>query len=81
MQGNSQESNLETDNRFHPGICLQGNKLMLVLCLSTTTMAIGFAVRIPMTANPYSLGVYIVTTLVSTSPPNGNVMGTWIDPT
>ncbi len=40
-------------------------KYMLCLCIGTTTMAIGFAARIPMVDQPGSLTVYIVTTLVS----------------
>ncbi|WRT63495.1 uncharacterized protein IL334_000400 [Kwoniella shivajii] len=43
---------------------LQGrHKYMLTLCIGTTTMALGFAVRIGLTSNPGSMGVYIVMTL------------------
>lgn len=38
---------------------------MLWVTIGCTTMAIGFAARIPMTNDPYGLTIYIVTTLVS----------------
>ena len=41
---------------------------MLVLCISTTTMCAGFIFRIPLTGNPTSLGIYIITTLVCRFP-------------
>ncbi|WVQ64665.1 uncharacterized protein L199_002832 [Kwoniella botswanensis] len=38
-------------------------KYMLTLCIGTTTMAVGFGIRIIMTNKPDQLGVYIATTL------------------
>lgn len=38
---------------------------MLVLCLSSTLMALGFGIRIPMTNDPGSLGIYIGQYMVS----------------
>ncbi|GMK56862.1 hypothetical protein CspeluHIS016_0307020 [Cutaneotrichosporon spelunceum] len=38
-------------------------KYMLWVTIGTFTMAVGFACRIPMTADPSSLGIYIATTL------------------
>jgi hypothetical protein len=39
-------------------------KYMLWVTIGTFTMAVGFGARIPMTDDPGSLGIYIVTTLV-----------------
>jgi hypothetical protein len=39
---------------------------MLVLCISSVVMLVGFGVRIPMTNDPGSLGIYIVQYMVST---------------
>lgn len=44
---------------------------MLVLCISTTTMAVGFAIRIPEHSNPYSLGLYIIMTMLTLLSPCG----------
>jgi len=40
---------------------------MLVLCISSVVMLVGFGVRIPMTNDPGSLGIYIVQYMVSIS--------------
>jgi hypothetical protein len=40
---------------------------MLVLCISSVVMLVGFGVRIPMTNDPGSLGIYIMQYMVSTS--------------
>lgn len=39
---------------------------MLVLCISSVVMLVGFGVRIPMTNDPGSLGIYIMQYMVST---------------
>lgn len=44
---------------------------MLVICISTTLMAIGFAVRIPEKSNPYSVGLYIAMTFFTLLSPCG----------
>ncbi|OCF59801.1 hypothetical protein L486_02474 [Kwoniella mangroviensis CBS 10435] len=41
----------------------ENQKYMLTLCIGTTTMAIGFGIRIAMTSEPDRLGPYIGTTL------------------
>jgi len=38
---------------------------MLVLCISSVVMLVGFGVRIPMTNDPGSLGIYIMQYMVS----------------
>ena len=40
---------------------------MLVLCISSVVMLVGFGVRIPMTNDPGSLGIYIMQYMVSSS--------------
>jgi len=40
---------------------------MLVLCISSVVMLVGFGVRIPMTNDPGSLGIYIMQYMVSIS--------------
>jgi len=42
-----------------------GKKYMLVLCISSVVMLVGFGVRIPMTNDPGSLGIYIMQYMVS----------------
>lgn len=44
---------------------------MLVLCISTTAMAMGLALRVPAHNNPYSLGIYIGSTLLTLLSPCG----------
>jgi hypothetical protein len=38
---------------------------MLPLCIGSTVMLLGFGIRIPMTNDPGSLGIYIVQNMVS----------------
>lgn len=45
-----------------------GKKFMLVLCLGTLAMTIGFAFRIVVHFNATSLGLYIIETLVRPTP-------------
>lgn len=47
-----------------------GKKYMLVLCLSSTLMALGFGIRIPMTNSPDSIGIYIGQYLVRLHTPS-----------
>ncbi|ORX38218.1 RTA1 like protein-domain-containing protein [Kockovaella imperatae] len=47
------------------------HRYMLVLGISTTTMAIGFATRIVFAGNPTSLGIYIITILLTLLSPCG----------
>jgi hypothetical protein len=42
----------------------RNHKWMLCLLIGTICMTLGFIVRIPMTNDPYSLTIYIITTLV-----------------
>lgn len=42
-----------------------GQRFMLSLTCGTTAMALGFAVRIVLAHNPYSMGIYIIEDLVS----------------
>ena len=57
------------------GFCLHGRqRYMLVLCVSTTTMCLGFIIRIPLTSSPSSLGIYIITNLAGLAPPSEGVI-------
>lgn len=42
-----------------------GQKFMLSLTIGTSAMALGFAIRIVLAHNPYSMGIYIIEDLVS----------------
>lgn len=49
----------------HAELWKHGRRYMLCLCITMTTMVIGFGIRIMLTNQPGSLGIYVGTTLVS----------------
>ncbi|KAK8864747.1 hypothetical protein IAR55_002003 [Kwoniella newhampshirensis] len=55
-----------------------GRKYMLTLCISALTMAIGFGIRIPLSTNPTSSGIYIGYTLFTLLSPCGFIATEYI---